>query len=194
MTHVVTPFSERDSHITHVRFGLLIQNPSIQNFDSQWFPAIKTGKIHRHRLAGKKPADRQRFKSSLAEPLLLPVYGNAVLGGKIVERRKGDDVVRARIQPSGDAGAEKVVKRFSPLFDSQSQLGGKLRVERRLARFHHALHDEMKGLIQKTGLTHDPSLLSASVLFHFRLLFKNDPHRIGSSFLNRNGRTSVLNR
>jgi hypothetical protein len=124
MAHVLTPFPERDRHIGHVRFGLLIQNLSILNLDPQVFSAIKTGEIDRHRLAGKKPADRQRFKSSLAEPLLPPVYGNAVLGGKIVERRKGDDVVRPRIQPSGDAGVEKVVKRFSPFFDRQSQFGG----------------------------------------------------------------------
>ena len=61
---------------------------------------------HPYRLAREKPADRQRFESSLAEPFLLAVYGDPVLGGEIVERREGYDVIGSRVQPSWYAGGE----------------------------------------------------------------------------------------
>lgn len=103
MSDVFEPFPNRNGHIGHVSGGLFIQDPAFSDLDLQRFTTIQTGEIHRYRFAREEPADRQRFESSLAEPLLPAVDGDAVLGGKVVEGRKGDDVVGPWVPPSGDA-------------------------------------------------------------------------------------------
>jgi len=80
-----------------------MQDPAVLVLDLKRFTTVQTGEIHCYRLAREEPADRQRFESSLAEPFLLAVDGDAVMGGKVVEGCKGDDVVGPWIQPSGDA-------------------------------------------------------------------------------------------
>jgi hypothetical protein len=52
------------------------------------FTAIETWGVNADFFSRKQPADRQRFESSLREPLLLPFNGDAKLGGLIVKRRK----------------------------------------------------------------------------------------------------------
>ena len=84
----------------------VVEDLTVLKHDLEGLAAIETGKLHRHRLAGKKPADRQRFKGSLAEPFLLTFNGDAVLGGKIVEGRKGDNQVGSRVKPSRYARGE----------------------------------------------------------------------------------------
>ncbi len=54
---------------------------SISNFYGHGEPAVQTWAIDANRFSWKKPADRQRFKASLAEPLLLTVHSNPVLSG-----------------------------------------------------------------------------------------------------------------
>jgi hypothetical protein len=103
MSDVFKPFPERNGHIGHVSGGLFVQDPAVPERNVQRFTTIQTGEIRRDRLTREEPADRQRFESSLAEPLLPAVDGDAVMGGEVVEGRKGDDVVGPRVQPSGDA-------------------------------------------------------------------------------------------
>ncbi len=61
------------------------QNLTVPYLHPCGLPAIQTWRIDPDGFAGKKPADRQRFKCSLAEPLLLTVDGDAELRRKIVE-------------------------------------------------------------------------------------------------------------
>ena len=103
MSDVFKPFPERNGHIGHVSGGLFVQDPAVTEHDLQRFTTIQTGKIHRYRFTREEPADRQRFESSLAEPLLPAVDDDAVLGGQVVEGRKGNDVVGPWMQPSRDA-------------------------------------------------------------------------------------------
>ena len=103
MSDVFKPFPEWNSHIGHASGGLFVQDPAVPEHGLQRLTTIQTGEIHRDRFAWEEPADRQRFESSLAEPLLPAVDGDAVVGGKVVEGCKGDDVVGPWVQPSGDA-------------------------------------------------------------------------------------------
>jgi hypothetical protein len=106
-SRILKPFPERDGDVGRVSLRFLeIEEPAILKHNLEGLAAIQTGEIHRHRLAGEEPADRQRFKGSLAEPFLLTFDRDAVLGGKIVERRKRDDVVGPGVKPSRDTRGE----------------------------------------------------------------------------------------
>ena len=77
------------------RFG--IQHNTISHLHPNRQPTIQTRRIDPHRLPRKEPADRQRFKPSLAKPLLLAVDGNSVLGGQVVEWSEGGNEIRLGI-------------------------------------------------------------------------------------------------
>jgi hypothetical protein len=101
-TRIFHPFPERHGDVSHkTRRVLLIQDLTILKYDLEGFTAIETGETDGYFLAREKPADRQRFKGSLAEPFLLPLDGDAVLGGEIVKRGEGDDLVGSGGKPAG---------------------------------------------------------------------------------------------
>ena len=154
---VVEPIPERHRHVAHdsIRFGL--QDGAVLHFHVHRLAAVQTGCIDLHQLSGKQPADRQRFESSLAEPLLLAVDGNAVLDGQIVERRKGADVVGVGQQPARKPFGEKFMQGLAPLFDADAQFGGDFRVVGRLSGFNHVFQDNLKGSVQSAGVLHIPS-------------------------------------
>ena len=85
---VIEPILKRNAGISHDTFRLSIQDCAILHFNPDRGTAIQTGSFNFYCLAWKKPADRQRFEPSLAEPLLLTVDADAVLGGQVAERRK----------------------------------------------------------------------------------------------------------
>ena len=66
-------------------FRLGVQDFAIPYLDSDGIPAVEAWGIDLDRFPRKKPADRQRFKRSLAEPLLLTVDRDAELIWKVVE-------------------------------------------------------------------------------------------------------------
>jgi hypothetical protein len=77
---VLEPFPEGDSHIPDYVLGICAQNDSIADLHLDGFSAIEARGIDSNRFPGKEPADRQRFKSSLAKPFLLTIDSNTVLG------------------------------------------------------------------------------------------------------------------
>ena len=101
---IVEPIPKGNTRISHDTFRFSVQNNTVFHFHFDRRTAIQTGRIDLHGFTRKKPADRQRFESSLAEPLLLTVDGDAVLGGKVAERRKRADVVGIGKQPGRKAG------------------------------------------------------------------------------------------
>lgn len=66
------------------RIGLF--DNTVAHFNGDRFSAIEAGGVDTHLLPGEKPADRQRFKSSLSKPFLLTVNCDPELGGQIVKR------------------------------------------------------------------------------------------------------------
>ncbi len=72
---------ERNRHIGGNAFRIGMKYAPISNFYANGEPTVETRAIDANRLTWKKPADRQRFKTSLAEPLLLTVHSNPVLSG-----------------------------------------------------------------------------------------------------------------
>jgi hypothetical protein len=121
---IFKPFPEGHGYVSPVsgRFPV-VEDLAVLKHDLEGLAAIETGKIHRHRLAGEKPADRQRFKGSLAEPFLLTFNGDAVLGWKIVEGRKRDNQVGSREKPSRYARGEEIVEGFSAFFHRKTEFG-----------------------------------------------------------------------
>jgi hypothetical protein len=93
---VFVPFPHGNSHISHHPFRLNMEENAIFYIHPHGQSAIQAGCIDPDGPPGKKPADCQRFKSSLTKPLLPAVDRQAVLGRKIVEGGKGDDIVSPR--------------------------------------------------------------------------------------------------
>jgi len=83
--NVVEPLPERNLHIGGQAIRLRVKHYSITNFHFNVESAIQTWAIYTHRFSWKEPADRQRFKSSLAEPFLMAVDGYSVLSRQVVE-------------------------------------------------------------------------------------------------------------
>ena len=93
---VFVPFPHGNSHISHHPFRLIPEENAIFYIHPHRQPAIQAGRIDPNGLPGKKPADCQRFKSSLTKPLLVTIDRQAVLGRKIVEGGEGADIVSPR--------------------------------------------------------------------------------------------------
>ena len=102
--NVLEPFPERDGGVGDRGCGFRAEHHPVLHFHPNRQAAIQTGRVDPDGFPGKEPADRQRFKPSLGEPFLLGVNGDTVLGGKIIERRKGSDIFSVRIEPPGEPG------------------------------------------------------------------------------------------
>jgi hypothetical protein len=148
------PFPERYSHVANDILGLHFQEDPISDFNLNGLSAIQARGIDANRFAGKKPADRQRFKTSLAEPFLLTIDGNSVLGREIIKRSKGSNEIRIGEKPSRDPGSKKLVQGFSPLLHRDAQFGCDLCVMGCLAGLSHSTHNEMECLFNLTRFTH----------------------------------------
>ncbi len=73
---------------------------SVPYFNTDALVTVKTRTIDTNRFARKQPADRQRIRSSLAEPILLAVHRDPILGGNNRQRRNGGNPVGIRIEPN----------------------------------------------------------------------------------------------
>ena len=75
------PFGYGKGYMTDHSFRIGFFDDAVAHYDGDGFTAIETGGIDPDLFARKQPADRQRFESSLREPLLLTVNGDTKLGG-----------------------------------------------------------------------------------------------------------------
>jgi hypothetical protein len=112
---VVEPLPKRDGCISNQTFRFGPLEFTILHYHSDRRSTVKTRSIDLDTFAWKKPADRQRLEPSLAEPFLLTFNGDAILGGKVVERGKRGDVVGIRKQPTGKSRGKKFMNCLSPL-------------------------------------------------------------------------------
>jgi hypothetical protein len=76
---------------------------AVLDLDPDRLAAVEAHRIDPYRLARKKPADRQRFKRSLAVPLLFTVDGQTMMGREVVEGGERHDVVGLGEEPAGQA-------------------------------------------------------------------------------------------
>jgi hypothetical protein len=79
------PFSHGNGYMADQSFRVLRLDLAVLDLDSNGLFTIKAGGIDLYRFSRKQPADRQRFKGSLAEPLLFIVNSQAVVVRGIVE-------------------------------------------------------------------------------------------------------------
>ena len=82
---VFPPFPTGNRYMPDQSFGITGQNFPIPDLHPDRFATIETGGVYLDCFAWEKPADRQRFESSLAKPLLLTINGDSVLIGQVVE-------------------------------------------------------------------------------------------------------------
>jgi hypothetical protein len=94
--NIFEPFTEWYRYISHQPWWLRLEDFTILHFHLDGLPTIQTRCVNLHLFSGKQPANCQRLKTSLAEPFLLTVDGDAILGGKIVKRCKGSNEIRIR--------------------------------------------------------------------------------------------------
>ena len=85
---IIKPIPEGNRYISHYAFRIAALDFAVLHFYPYRRTAIQAGRIDLYCFPREKPADRQRFETSLGEPLLLAVNGDAILGGKVAERRK----------------------------------------------------------------------------------------------------------
>jgi hypothetical protein len=145
--YVLEPLAEGDCHISYYFLRLCSKHPAVLHLHANGLSAVEAGGVDAHLFPREEPADCQRFKASLAEPFLLAVDGDTVLGREVVEGGKGGDVVRFREEPAWDPCLEEVVQGLSPLFYRQAELGSDFRIKGRLPGLYKVLHDEIEGLV-----------------------------------------------
>ena len=85
------PFGYRNGYIADQSCRIGLFDDAVTHFDGDGISTIETWGVDANPFPRKQPADRQRFESSLREPLLLAINGDAKLGRLIVERGKRDD-------------------------------------------------------------------------------------------------------
>lgn len=101
MGEILAPVPDGNVHVGVDPPRLAPLNDSVAHLHPHGIPAVQTWGIDYDRLSRKQPADRQRLQSSLGEPLLVPVHGDAVLRGEVVKGGERGDQVRARVEPDG---------------------------------------------------------------------------------------------
>ena len=94
------PLQKRHGYMTNDPLGFGFLKLSVFDLDPDRFAAIQTGRIYLNCLTRKKPADRQRFERSLAEPFLPVVNSDPVLVREIVKWRHGNEKVCFREEPA----------------------------------------------------------------------------------------------
>jgi hypothetical protein len=144
----IGPGFERTAHlavgVAHDGLGLHREYFLILHLNHHALSAVQTVGVETHHLPGKQPANRQRFESSLSEPLLLAVYGHAVLGRLVVEGWKRGNPVRLGMDPARDAGSHQVVDQLAPFFHANTQILGQFGMVGSLAGIDETLHDVVK--------------------------------------------------
>ncbi len=90
---------EADVYVADNSLRIDFENSIISHPQENWLPTIQATRIYAYLGAGKKPAHGQRFQASLAVPLLLPPYGDEVMGGHIRKRCPRLHVIRVPDKP-----------------------------------------------------------------------------------------------
>ena len=101
---VVEPLPERNRYVGGHAIGVHAKDRPVTNFYANGESTIEAWTIYTDHFPWKEPADRQRLKSSLSEPLLLTVHANPILGGQIVERSKRGNQACVGEQPARHPG------------------------------------------------------------------------------------------
>jgi hypothetical protein len=151
---VVEPLPKRHRGVSNKTFGVGALHFAVFHLNFHRRSAIETRGIDLDDFSRKQPADRQRFKSSLAEPLLLSLDADAVLGWQVAERRERADVVRVGKKPGWEPFEEEIVKGLFPFFSRNFQSCGYLCVMRGMPRLYKVVYYDLKDFIPLTWFSH----------------------------------------
>jgi hypothetical protein len=160
IAHVFAPASERNGYVPDKALRFRLQDDAVLDVNPDRLTAVRTRGVNPNRFPREKPADRQRLERSLRKPFLLSFDRDSELGGKVVEWRERGDEIGIWKQKPVDSRRKEVMKRLPSLLHGDPQFFRYFRIMGRLPRLYHTLHNDMEGLVQFAGLTHDACLLS----------------------------------
>ena len=87
--------------MSHGRCWIDFQDILVPHTDEDGFPTIQATGVDMDLSTREKPAHGQHFESSLAVPLLLPLYSHKIMGRYIRKRRPRLDVICIFNKPAG---------------------------------------------------------------------------------------------
>jgi hypothetical protein len=88
-------------HVPHCRRWIDFQDILVPHADVDWLATIQAMGVDTDLSTGKQPAHGQHLNSSLAIPLLAPVYSHKIMGRYIRKRSPGFDVIGVFNKPAG---------------------------------------------------------------------------------------------
>jgi hypothetical protein len=174
------PFCEGYGHIAQHVLRPGVPDNAVFHLHLHRTAAIQAGGIYSYILSRVEPADRQRFKPSLAEPLLFPVHADPVLRRQAAEGRKGADVIGIREKPyAGDAKLHKVMEGFAAVLNRHPQFLCDPGVMGRNPGFDHPVQNYLVGSVEQTlGGHRDPPFIQGSMKIKFEFWSERIPRSL----------------
>ena len=90
--------------MSYSRRWIDLQDILVTHADEDGFTTIQATSVDTDLSTREKPAHGQHFESSLAVPLLVPLYSHKIMGRYIRKRRPGLDVICVFNKPAGYGG------------------------------------------------------------------------------------------
>jgi len=145
---------EGDIHMSHGRRRVDFQDFLIPHTNEDGFATIQAAGVNTDLSTRKKPAHGQHFKSSLAIPLLLPLYSDKIIRRHIRKRRPGLHVICVFNKPARYRGIGRLVLHLPGLFGAQSESCRKFGIVRRPPGLHKMLHNSSVSSLHQCGFFH----------------------------------------
>ena len=108
--------------MSHGRRWIDFQDMLVPHADDDRLSTIQATGVDTDLTTREKPAHGQHFDSSLAVPLLVPLYSHKIVGRYIRKRRPGLDVIRVFNKPAGYGGVGGLMLKLPGLFGSQAPI------------------------------------------------------------------------
>ena len=145
---------ERDIHMSHGRRWIDFQDILVPHADEDRLPTIQATGVDTDLSTREKPAHGQHFDSSLAVPLLVPLYSHKIMGRYIRKRRPGLDVICVFNKPAGYGGVGCLTLQLPGLFGSQPESCCKFGIVRCPPSLHKMLHNSSVSSLHQCGFFH----------------------------------------
>jgi hypothetical protein len=182
--------SEGDIHMSHDRRWIGFQDILALQADEDGLPTIQATGVDTDLSTRIKPAHGCRFESSLAVPLLVPLYSHKIMGRYIRKRRPRLDVICVFNKPASYRGIGCLMLQLPGLFRSQAESCCKFGIVWCPPSFHKMLHNSSVSSLHQCGFFHIISSLPMLVTCDSKAVnqLKNRTKTAGTS----KGKSAVL--
>jgi len=145
---------ERDIHMSYGRRWINFQNIPVTHADEDGLPTIQATSVDTDLSTREEPAHGQHFESSLAVPLLVPLYSHKMMGRYIGKRCPGLHVICVFNKPAGYGGLGCLTLCLPGLFGSQPESYCKLGIVGCPPSLHKMLHNSSVSSLHQCGFLH----------------------------------------